>query len=336
MNDQAVVKSGESIIRETALPGAILTRVASSHLRIGTFQFARAQGDLNILKSLLEYTIARHYPYLINADNKAIALLKTVMERQADLITHWMRVGFIHGVMNTDNMTLSGETIDYGPCAFMDSYHPETVFSSIDDMGRYAYRNQPTITQWNLAKLAESLLPLIHHDTNKAIDTAQETINPFSTMYENKWLAMMRAKLGLFGQDNGDITLINDLLAWMQNSNADFTNTFRDLSQADKPIGERYESQRFNEWYERWQTRLHQNFQPLDNAVARMKRVNPVIIPRNHKVEQAIESAYKGELQTLNNLLDALKDPYTNTNRLKEYLSPPSTKERIYQTFCGT
>ena len=332
----AVVKTGENVIRETALPGAILTRVASSHLRIGTFEFACSLGDTNTIESLLNYTLARHYPDLIEADNKPLALLKAVMQRQADLVVQWMRVGFIHGVMNTDNMTLSGETIDYGPCAFMDAYDPNTVFSSIDHTGRYAYQNQPAIVQWNLARLAETLLPLIDRDTDKAIHTVEETIGLFTTMYQDKWLSMMRAKLGLLGEDNDDLQLIHTLLDWMQNNNADFTNTFYDLSQKSKPVGQYYESDDFNEWYEHWQVRLQSNAQPLDEAIGVMKQVNPVIIPRNHKVEQAIEAAYLGEFKTLHDLLAALEDPYSNHSSLQAYQLPPSPEERIYQTFCGT
>lgn len=332
----AVVKTGEFVLREKALPGSILTRVASSHLRIGTFEFAASQNDPHIIKSLLDYTVARHYPDIIAADNQAIALLKAVMERQADLIVHWMRVGFIHGVMNTDNMTLSGETIDYGPCAFMDSYDPKTVFSSIDRRGRYAYQNQPAIAQWNLARLAESLIPLIHSDLKRAIDMAKEVICLFSSLYQNKWLTMMRCKLGLYGHESNDAQLVEELLNWMQSNRADFTNTFRELSQTSKPIGKHYDSQSFNQWYQRWQIRLQQNPRPFDEALAMMKSVNPALIPRNHQVEQALEAAMTDNYKPLHQLLTALEKPYHSNEQFKMYQLPPSAKERVYQTFCGT
>ena len=222
----AVVKTGENIQRETALQGAILTRVASSHIRVGTFQYIAARQKGNELKTLLDYTIDRHYPEIKDSNNKAIDLLNLLIERQCDLVVNWMRVGFIHGVMNTDNMTVSGETIDYGPCAFMDAYDPKTVFSSIDQMGRYAYCNQPLITKWNLARFAECLIPLIDNDQDKAVKIATETINSFEKKYEEKWMNMMRNKLGLFGLDNKDKFLILDLLTWMHEKKADYTNTF--------------------------------------------------------------------------------------------------------------
>jgi len=239
----AVVTTGEDVLRETMLPGAILTRVAASHIRVGSLEFAAAQGDKDTVVALLNYTINRHDPDLKDAENKALAMLERVMERQSDLIVHWMRVGFIHGVMNTDNMTISGETIDYGPCAFMDAYDPNTVFSSIDQMGRYAYANQPVIAQWNIARLAEALLPLIDADIDRAVQKAEEAVNRFPALYKTKWLAMMRAKLGLFGAQDGDEKLISDLLDWMQHHHADWTNTFRDLSIGKKPAEQLYDTQ---------------------------------------------------------------------------------------------
>lgn len=332
----AVVKTGEHVIREKILPGAILTRIASSFLRIGTFEFARYKNNISIIQSLLDYTLARHYPELTETKNKAIALLKAVVERQADLIVQWMRVGFIHGVMNTDNTTLTGETIDYGPCAFIDSYSSQIVFSSIDYRGRYAYQNQPNIIRWNLEKLAISLLPLIHKDIAKAIDIAQEIIGTFFYIYQNKWLLMMRNKLGLLGNIEGDIELIEDLLVWMENNSADFTITFHDLSKQYMPTNKCYESKDFNQWYQRWQNRLKKNSQPFKQTVKIMRSVNPVIIPRNHMVEEAIEKAYTGEKKPLHNLLEALKSPYIDNKIFKKYKVPPSQKECIYQTFCGT
>jgi uncharacterized protein YdiU (UPF0061 family) len=332
----AVVTTGEDVLRETMLPGAILTRVASSHIRVGTFEFAAAQGDKTMVETLLDYTINRHDPDLDGADNKACACLERVMERQADLIVHWMRVGFIHGVMNTDNMTISGETIDYGPCAFMDAYDPNTVFSSIDQMGRYAYANQPVIAQWNIARLAEALLPLIDADMDKAVDKAEKAVNRFPALYKTKWLAMMRAKLGLFGTQDGDEKLISDLLGWMQHNHADWTNTFRDLSMREKPAGQPYDTKPFTAWYERWQARLGQNTKPLKSSLCLMKNTNPAIIPRNHKVEEALEAATAGNLQPFHDLLAALKEPYKDSAALTPYQSPPSPSQRVYQTFCGT
>ena len=332
----AVVATGEPVRRETFLPGAILTRVASSHIRVGTFQFAIIQDDKILLKSLLDHTIERHYPELIDSENKAIDLLKAMMTRQAYLIVNWMRVGFIHGVMNTDNMTLSGETIDYGPCAFMDAYDPNTVFSSIDRMGRYAYANQPKIAQWNIARLAETLLPLLHEDIDKAVEIAKEAVFTFSDIYQEKWLSMMRSKLGLFGALEGDAQLIYDLLNWMQTNHADYTNTFRDLSQEEKPSGKLYEQSTFQKWHDQWQARLKQNTKPIQSSLCIMKNNNPSIIPRNHKTEEALEAAYHGDLNPLHNLLNALKKPYKDNEDLTEYKTPPTPSERVYQTFCGT
>ncbi|MDY0212542.1 MAG: YdiU family protein [Desulfuromonadaceae bacterium] len=332
----AVIKTGEPVMREDPLPGAILTRVSSSHIRVGTFEFAAAKGDQHLVQALLNYTIERHYPDLIDSDTKAIALLNAVMEKQADLIVHWMRTGFIHGVMNTDNVTLSGETIDYGPCAFMDAYDPNTVFSSIDHMGRYAYANQSKITQWNIARLAEALLPLIHADMNKAVKIAEEEINTFAAIYQDKWLTMMRAKLGLFDALKSDARLIADLLGWMQTNHADFTNTFRDLSQAHKPASKIYAQKSFTAWYERWKARLQQNTQPLESSLCLMKSNNPAVIPRNHKVEEALAAAYMDDLKPFHALLNVLKEPYKNSDIPQAYQAPPLPSERVYQTFCGT
>ena len=333
----AVIETGDIILRQNEVSGAILTRVASSHIRVGTFEFAAANNNHNLVQALLDYTIKRHYPDLAVSDNKAIALLQHVMERQADLIVDWMRIGFIHGVMNTDNMTLSGETIDYGPCAFMDFYDAHKVFSAIDHMGRYAYCNQPKIAQWNLSKLAESLLPLVHQDLNKAVDLAQETINLFPDIYQKKWLSMMRNKLGLLGKDPLDEQLIADLLDWMQKNHADFTNTFRDLSQENRPSGRLYQTKSFDNWYLRWQARLKQNNQPLEIAIRLMKRTNPALIPRNHKVEQALGAANNGDFALLYDLVNILKEPYKDDDALIEYQRPPLLSDaRVYQTFCGT
>lgn len=332
----AVVTHGEQVYRETTLPGAILTRVASSHIRVGTFQFAALKEDEETIQALLDYTIKRHYPEIKEKQNKALFLLKAVIEKQAELITHWMRVGFIHGVMNTDNMALSGETIDYGPCAFMDTYDPGTVFSSIDHTGRYAYANQPAITQWNLARLAETLLPLINENAEKARDLAEEAINGFGVVYKEKSLSMLRAKVGLFGEQPEDEKLITDLLDWMHQKGADYTNTFLDLTNEAPPKGESYNSDTFKEWHTRWQARVVKNTQPLESSLALMRANNPVVIPRNHIVEQALDAATNGDLHPLKNLLAALQEPYKNSSDLKPYQCPPKPEEKVCHTFCGT
>ena len=332
----AVVTNGEKVYRETGLQGAILTRIASSHIRVGTFEYAALQQDKGIIQTLVDYTIDRHYPWIKEEQNKTLSLLKAVMEKQADLITHWMRVGFIHGVMNTDNMTLSGETIDYGPCAFMDAYDPRTVFSSIDHMGRYAYANQPDIAQWNLARLAETMLPLLDDEIEKAADTTEEAVNGFGALYKDKWLSMMRAKLGLFGARAEDESLITDLLDWMQRAGADYTNTFRHLTEEKPPQGKPYNDKTFKEWYTRWQAQLAKNTKPLKSSLSLMRVNNPAVIPRNQKVEQVLGAATNGDLKPLKDLLTALQEPYKNRSDLKPYQSPPKQDERVYQTFCGT
>jgi uncharacterized protein YdiU (UPF0061 family) len=331
----AVVTTGELVYRENALQGAILTRVASSHLRVGTFEYLAAEKDKDGLKKLADYTIARHYPEIEQAEQPYLQLLKEILEKQADLITNWMRVGFIHGVMNTDNMALCGETIDYGPCAFMDTYDPLTVFSSIDHRGRYAYGNQPVIAQWNLARFAETILPLLHENEIKAIQMAEEAIAEFSSLYLEKWQTMMRAKLGLFKPQTGDETLIRDLLKWMQQEKADFTNTFMDLSAEKKPEKE-IDNHEFQNWYTRWQLRLQQQPQALKDSHSLMSTHNPAIIPRNHNVEHALELATQGDMEPFHRLLSALKNPYQNCPEIKAYQSPPTPSERVYQTFCGT
>lgn len=332
----AVVTNGEKVYRETGLPGAILTRIASSHIRVGTFEYAALQQDKGIIQKLVNYTIDRHYPWIKEEHNKTLSLLKAVIEKQADLITHWMRVGFIHGVMNTDNMTLSGETIDYGPCAFMDAYNPRTVFSSIDHMGRYAYANQPNIAQWNLARLAETMLPLLDDEIENAADTIEEVVNGFGALYKDKWLSMMRAKLGLFGARAEDESLITDLLGWMQQVGADYTNTFQHLTEEKPPQGEPYNDRAFKEWYTHWQAQLAKSTKPLKSSLSLMRANNPAVIPRNHKVEQVLAAATNGDLKPLKNLLTALQEPYKNRSDLKPYQSPPEPGDRVYQTFCGT
>ena len=333
----AVVKTGEDVIRETPLPGAVLTRVASSHIRVGTFQYVAAYGDLKTLKALVDYTIERHYINLKDTSNPALNLLKTVMQKQIELITNWMRVGFIHGVMNTDNMTISGETIDYGPCAFMDVYNPKTVFSSIDHNGRYAYFNQPGITKWNLLRFAETLLPLIHDQKNKAIEIAEKTINNFGTFYNESWLEMMRKKLGLFGEESEDENLINNLLSWMNQNKADYTNTFCSLTDEGLIKNKLFQDNEFLNWYKQWQKRLTKNKKNKESSLSLMRSNNPLIIPRNYKVEEALEAAgANDDLVPINNLLKILKKPYTAQTGISSYQSSPPLSKNTYKTFCGT
>jgi uncharacterized protein YdiU (UPF0061 family) len=330
----AVVKTGEKVVRENLLNGAILTRVASSHIRVGTFQYIAATQNLEDLNTLVDYTIDRHYPDIKSSKNKALDLLSLVMEKQCQLVINWMRVGFIHGVMNTDNMTISGETIDYGPCAFMDQYDPKTVFSSIDKFGRYAFSNQPPITKWNLARFAECLIPLIDKDEDSAIKIATELIDNFQNIYEEKWLNMMRDKLGLFGEDNNDLKLINKLLDWMKNNNADYTNTFCHLMGIEIK-DEIYKSDDFKDWANEWQKRLKLN-DSSDKHLELMKKTNPVVIPRNQKVEEALADADKGNLETMNKLLKVLSNPYSNQENIIEFQKPAPIGNEKYQTFCGT
>jgi len=331
----AVVKTGEDVIRETALHGAILTRVALSHIRVGTFQYIAAREKKDELEILLNYVINRHYPNIEESKNKALDLLKVVMEKQIDLVVDWMRVGFIHGVMNTDNMSISGETIDYGPCAFMDTYDPKTVFSSIDHMGRYAYCNQPVITKWNLSRFAECLIPLIDKNQNKSIELATEIINSFEKKYEEKWLNMMRDKLGLYGTEEKDKFLILDLLTWMHQKKLDYTNTFCYLMGFEIEKNKDFEHKDFQTWNNRWKERLSTNNNSPEKYVKLMRSVNPLIIPRNHKVEEALEEANQGNLNTINELLNILHQPYTKQENITDYQIPTKSKEK-YKTFCGT
>ena len=330
----AVVKTGEKVVRENLLQGAILTRVASSHLRVGTFQYIAATQNIENLNTLVDYTINRHYPEIKTSNSKALDLLNHVMERQCKLVVNWMRVGFIHGVMNTDNMTISGETIDYGPCAFMDHYDPKTVFSSIDKFGRYAFSNQPPITKWNLARFAECLIPLIDKDENNAIKLATDLIDNFQNIYEDKWLNMMRDKLGLFGEDKNDKKLINDLFNWMEKNKADYTNTFCNLM--DINADEIYKNNDFINWKNEWKKRSELNNSTKEKQSKLMKSNNPIVIPRNHKVEEALAEADKGSLDKMKKLLAILKNPYDNQNNIEEYQTPAPSSNEKYQTFCGT
>ena len=332
----AVVATGESVYRESELPGAILTRTAGSHIRVGTFEFASLHEDKAMTQALLNYLIDRHFPEIREEENKALSVLRAAIDQQIDLITHWMRVGFIHGVMNTDNMALSGETIDYGPCAFMDVFSPDTVFSSIDHRGRYAFANQPYVAQWNLARLAESLLPLIHDERQDAIAGAEESLNAFEPAYKDKWLAMMGTKLGLAEADKQDERLVTDLLDWMHSNGADYTNTFRDLGRQVLPEIQLYQSETFETWHRRWQERLGGEGRSLDSSLSLMRSVNPAIIPRNHKVEEALQAGEEGNLNPFRNLLKALESPYEEADHLAPYQVPPKPSEKVHQTFCGT
>ena len=279
--------------------------------------------------------IKRHYPNIQESKNKALDLLKLVMEKQIDLVVNWMRVGFIHGVMNTDNMSISGETIDYGPCAFMDTYDPKTVFSSIDQMGRYAYCNQPVITKWNLSRFAECLIPLIDKDQNKSIEQATEIINSFEKKYEEKWLNMMRDKLGLFGIEDKDKFLILDLLTWMHQKKLDYTNTFCYLMNSDTEKNENFKDHDFQNWKKRWQERLKTNNNSPEKYIRLMRSVNPMVIPRNHKVEDVLNEANNNNIEPLKRFLEILNNPYSEQKNIKEFQSPSFSKEK-YQTFCGT
>ena len=331
----AVVKTGEEVIRETPLHGAILTRVALSHIRVGTFQYIAARQKKDELETLLNYVIKRHYPNIENSKNKAIDLLNIILDKQIDLVVNWMRVGFIHGVMNTDNMSISGETIDYGPCAFMDTYDPKTVFSSIDQMGRYAYCNQPVITKWNLSRFAECLIPMIDKDQNKAIKLATEIISTFEKKYEIKWLNMMKDKLGLFGTDEKDKFLILDLLTLMHQKKVDYTNTFCHLMNFEIQQNNDYEDSDFQNWKKRWKERLLTNNNSPEKYMKLMRSVNPLVIPRNHKVEEALNEANKGNLKFINQLLEILNKPYIEQKNIFNYQIPSQSSEQ-YQTFCGT
>lgn len=330
----AVVLTGEQVFRAQVQRGAVLTRVAASHLRVGTFQYAAARRDEPTLRELADYAIARHYPELVDQPAKYLSFFRAVADRQASLIARWMHAGFIHGVMNTDNMAIAGETIDYGPCAFMNAYDPATVFSSIDSGGRYAYGNQPGIAQWNLARLAESLLTLIDADEEKAVAAATEVLNAFPANYERYWLAGMRRKLGLQTEEADDAEMVKGLLDWMHTTKADFTNTFRDLSSPDLLSGASYQNSPFKAWHSRWHARLFREGDPAA-AFARMNAVNPAYIARNHRVEEALAAAEHDDLAPLHELLAVLASPFTAKPEWAKYTLPPPD-DRGYQTFCGT
>jgi uncharacterized protein YdiU (UPF0061 family) len=336
----AATTTGETIRRETLLPGAVLTRVAASHVRIGTFQYFAARGDTEATRILADYAIARHFPEAALAENPYRALLDAVIAGQAALIAEWMLVGFIHGVMNTDNMSIAGETIDYGPCAFMDSYHPEMVYSSIDRHGRYAYANQPRIAVWNLARLAEALLPLLADDVNAAVELGESALGAFSARFEAAYADGMRRKLGLSQSTDDDMELARDLLARMADNGADFTLTFRRLSDADVGTAARElfaDPHTFDDWRKRWRTRLAaENVAPHERQ-AMMQRANPAYIPRNHLVEEAIAAAEgRGDFGPFEALMTVLSTPFDDQPGFERYAQPPQPHQIVRQTFCGT
>lgn len=333
----AVVETGEKVRRETALPGAVMTRVADSHLRVGTFQYAARFGTKEDLKALADYTLERHFPHVQDVSNPYLALFQEVIKRQASLLAKWQLAGFIHGVMNTDNMAISGETIDYGPCAFMDSFDPKTVFSSIDAQGRYAYGNQPMIAGWNLARFAESLLPLLHDTPEEAVSMAQDELTNYIEQFQNHWLAGMRGKLGLFNEEAEDSTLVEELLNLMHAHDADYTNTFRALT-FDKLQGSKlFDAQEFKEWHKSWQARLDRQEESWEDSHQLMRGSNPAVIPRNHRVEEALAAAeFQGDYSVLHRLLAVLAEPYAHSPEQEAYTEPPEPTSGPYQTFCGT
>lgn len=340
----AAVTTGQPVYRETMLPGAVFTRVAASHVRVGTFQFLAARGDTEGLKRLTDYVIDRRYPELGGSDNPALALLGAVIERQAHLIARWLHVGFIHGVMNTDNMTISGETIDFGPCAFMDIYDPATVFSFIDQTGRYAYANQPAIGQWNLTRLAEALLPIIDPVEEKSIELAQKTLDTYAPAFQRHWMDGMRRKIGLATAVDGDLDLVQSLLTAMHKGGADYTLTFRRLADcatgpaADEPFLALFDnSYAIGKWLTQWRERLDREQQTPTERSAAMRAENPAFIPRNHRVEQALSAATaEGDFSLFEALLDVLSRPFDDQPAFAAYMDPPKAGEEVLKTFCGT
>ncbi|PWR21074.1 YdiU family protein [Zavarzinia compransoris] len=339
----AAVTTGLPVLRETVLPGAILTRIAASHIRVGTFQYFAARGDRDALELLVAHVVARHYPEAGAAENPALALLAAVMARQAALVARWLQVGFIHGVMNTDNCSIAGETIDYGPCAFMDAYDPATVYSSIDQQGRYAYANQPVMAHWNLARFAETLLDLIDADQTRAIDKASEVLAGFAPLFRRHWLDGMAHKIGLAETAEADAPLIQDLLETMKTGEADYTNGFRALGRAAAaPAGREDVRGLFvgmagiDAWLDRWLARLAvQGRDPAATAAA-MDAVNPAYIPRNHRVQQAIDAAMAGDFGPFEALHLILARPFEDRPEAAAYAAPPEADERVLRTFCGT
>jgi serine/tyrosine/threonine adenylyltransferase len=332
----AVVGTGELVYRELTQPGAVLTRVMSSHLRVGTFEFAKRFLEKEKLAQLVDYTINRHFPELVNAESTGEALLRAVMEKQLNLILHWMRVGFIHGVMNTDNMSICGETFDYGPCAFMNAYNPGTVFSSIDTQGRYAYGNQPYVAQWNLSVLASALLDFIDSNREKAIEKAKAMLDEFMVNYQHRWNRMMCTKIGLPTAEQADIQLIHDLLNWMQQHEVDYTHTFL-VIMGEMPVHDKYHQEFFTHWLERRLARLAEIGYSQEESLTLMRGVNPVIIPRNHQVERILDQAsMQQNYSEFQEFLRYLRSPYQFSEGIERYQEIPPDSDRGYQTFCGT
>jgi len=336
----AVATTGEQVVREELLPGAVLTRAAASHIRVGTFEYANAIGDRAALEALTKHTLARHYPDLVGAENPARVLFEGVLERQAALVARWLGVGFVHGVMNTDNMALSGETIDYGPCAFLDVYDPAAVFSSIDRGGRYAFGHQPSIAHWNLARLAEALLPLIDDDRDRAVETAEALLGRFPDRFRHHHAAALRAKLGLLNAEEADFALAGELLAWMGEAGADFTATFAALTRAAAGAGGEgppgLGGATWRAWQRKWEARLARQHKTKAEVTAVMRRANPVVIPRNHRVEEALAAAATGDFTVLHRLLAAVAEPFSTDPSNQTYRDPGPPGTAPYRTFCGT
>jgi uncharacterized protein YdiU (UPF0061 family) len=340
----AAVTTGETVRREMPVPGAILTRVAASHVRVGTFEYFASRGDIAATQILADYVIERHYAHLAQGESRYLALLSEAAARQAALIAAWMNVGFIHGVMNTDNMTISGETIDFGPCAFMDAFDPAMVFSSIDERGRYAYANQPNAAAWNLARFAETLLPLIDSSMTRAIELAGDVIAAFPGNFADHWLHGMRRKLGLTTQEEGDRALVDDLLGAMHRNQADFTLTFRGLCEAAEhpaiaaPVRAQFGNTKdYDDWAQRWRARSSRESTPPAARAQAMRRANPAYIPRNHRIEQMIAAAVgHGDLTLFEELGAVLSQPFREQAAFSAYADPPKPSERVLQTFCGT
>jgi uncharacterized protein YdiU (UPF0061 family) len=335
----AVVTTGERVNRQEPLPGAVVTRVASSHVRVGTFEYFAARKQTDAVRRLCDYVVERHYPQIVETGaQRAIALLEHVIARQIELIVHWLRVGFIHGVMNTDNTALSGETIDYGPCAMMSAYDPRTVFSSIDHYGRYAFGNQPAIMQWNMARLAECLLPLIDSDEKRAVERIVGIIEAISQQFDQAFLEMMRGKLGLSRKEPDDAKLVAELLDSLQEQTADYTITFRSLARSLGCAQTRRDlAANLGTWFDRWQARLGEELRPAAEIQAAMNRQNPAVIPRNHHVEAALSATLQtGDASAVERMLDVLRSPYEEQARTHEYQDAPPDNDRHYRTFCGT
>ena len=332
----SVISTGENVYRDEIKQGAILTRVASSHIRFGTFEFASYFLDKDKLKQLADYTIKRHFPFISDEQNKYVSLLEEVIKLQASLVAKWQCVGFIHGVLNTDNMSICGETIDYGPCAFMDTYDPKTVFSSIDTEGRYSYQNQIAMISWNLCRFAETLLPLISDDEDKAINIAQDCLAKFTDLAISNLISGMCSKIGIFEPDSNDESLLNELLNMMKKYKEDYTNTFLALTFKDFPKSRMFVTDEFSVWYKRYQDRIKSQGKSKEEVFNLMKNSNPAVIPRNHRVEEALAAAENGDFSVMNNLLKALANPFEHSDFQKEYSKPAPKSQCDYKTYCGT